>query len=168
MAIQSLKDLFVYDLSAVYDLEQTLTQMVPQIVQEITIGQAQSLLQQHDQETQRQIQNLDRCFQLLGIQRQPVRCYVLQGFSQEHDAFRQQTPSPAMLSLFDLGMQEKIERYESMTYQGLIEKANLLGQAECVRLLEENKHDEDAEALQIHQIIQQTVQTMGQAQRRAQ
>ena len=40
--------------------------------------------------------------------------------------------------MFDLSATAKTEHYEIAAYRGLIEKATLMGQKDCIRLLQEN------------------------------
>lgn len=166
--VQSIQDLFLYELSDLYDGEQKIAQILPQLANEVDNDQVRQGLLEHERETRQQIQNLERCFQILGSQPQTVTCHVVEGLRQAHQSFAQANPPQALLTLFDLGAEAKTEHLEIAAYRGLVEKARLLGQQECARLLEENLQQEEQMAQRVEQLSrqlgQQHLQQMGQFQ----
>jgi ferritin-like metal-binding protein YciE len=152
MALQSVRDLFEYELGAALDMERTILEIMPQMAGEIGDPHVQAAFQHHEQETQQQARNLEQCFQILGTQPVSVRCDVIHAVQQEHDSFARQIPSPDILAMFDFGSSLKVETYESATYQGLIEKANLLALPDCARLLQENLRQEEEQARHVQQV----------------
>ncbi len=155
MVMQSVQELFQHELGDIYDAEQRIVQMLPQMANECNDGQVKSALQNHEQQTYQQIQNLERCFQLIGTAPQRVPCHAIAGLKQEHDSFLKENPSENILTLFDLGGAAKTEHYEIAAYRGLIEKANLIGQKDCTHLLQENLSQEEEMARKIEQISRQ-------------
>src|SRR5215469_1123627 len=128
MPMQTPMDLFVHELGDIYDEENRLLQILPALADEASNPQVKNAFLQHLRETQQQVQNLEQCFQALGQQPQRETCAAIQGLKQEHDTFVKENPSPQVLDMFDLGAGLKTEYYEMASYQGLIEKAQLLGQ----------------------------------------
>lgn len=169
MAMQSVQDLFTFELSGMYDAEQRIVQMLPQAANEVNNDQVKSALQMHEQQTKQQIKNLEQCFQVLGVQPERVTCQTIQGLKQEHDTFAKENPPKNILTMFDLGGAAKMEHFEIASYKGLVEKANLMGQKECVRLLQENLRQEEEMAQKVEQmsrqIGQQMIQGSGQQQK---
>jgi ferritin-like metal-binding protein YciE len=155
MAMQNVHDLFRFELGDIYDAEQRIVQMLPQMANECSDGQVKSALQNHEQQTRQHIKNLEQCFQILGASPTRNACYAIAGLKQEHDEFVKEKPSEKILTMFDLGGAFKTEHYEIASYQGLIEKANLLGQKDCARLLQENLSQEQAMAQKVEQISRQ-------------
>jgi ferritin-like metal-binding protein YciE len=169
MAMQSAQDLFLHELSDVYDAERRIVQMLPQMANECSITEVKTAFQQHEQETQQQIRNLEQCFQILGTKPASVPCQAIAGLKQEHDTFVKEKPADTILVLFDLGGAAKTEHYEIAAYRGLVDQATLLGQKECVRLLQENLTQEEAMAKKVeqigHKVGQQLIQQSGQQQK---
>ncbi|HEX6121715.1 MAG TPA: DUF892 family protein, partial [Ktedonobacterales bacterium] len=97
-----------------------------------------------------------------------VTCAAIQGLKQEHDTFLKEGPSPEVLAMFDLGAASKTEHYEIAAYQGLIEKARLMGQQQVVQLLQQNLQQEEEMARKVQQLGQQLgpqmIQRMGPSQ----
>src|SRR5947209_646014 len=158
MPIQTPNDLFMHELSDMYDAEQRIAQILPQLAQESNDQQAKSAFQEHEQETQQHVKNLEECFQVLGSQPERSECLGIQGLVQEHDHFLQEQPSPDILTMFDLGAAAKTEHYEMASYKGLIEKANLLGQQDVARLLQQNLQQEEAMLHRVEMLGRQVAQ----------
>ncbi len=154
MAMQTPQDLFLHDLGDIYDAENRILQILPTLAQESSDPQAQQAYQRHLQETQQQIQNLNQCFQILGVQPMREACYAVQGLKQEHDAFLQVQPTSQIITMFDLGAASKTEYYEIASYAGLIAKAQLMGQQQVAALLQQNLQQEQNMAQTVAQISQ--------------
>jgi ferritin-like metal-binding protein YciE len=156
MAIQSAQELFQHELSDMYSAEQAILKMLPQLAGEVKDAQVKSALQMHEQQTQQQVQNLDQCFQLLGMKRlEHVSCDAVLGLKQEHESFLKEQPSETILTMFDLGAASKTEHYEIASYQGLIEKAQLMGQQNVVQLLRQNLRQEEEMAQKVSQLARE-------------
>ena len=87
MTMQNQNDLFVHELSDMYDAEQRILQMLPTMANECISPDLKNAFQQHEQETRQQVLNLEQCFQKLGTQPDRSACYAIAGLKQEHDAF---------------------------------------------------------------------------------
>ena len=160
MAMSSPMELFVHELSDMYDAEQKIVKMLPLMAKECEDPQVKSAFEHHEQETMHQIENLDQCFRALGAKPQKAPCAAIAGLKQEHDSFLKEDPSKEILTMFDLGGAFKTEYYEIASYKGLIEKATLMGQQGCVNLLQENLRQEEAMAQKVEQVSRQLGQQM--------
>lgn len=149
MAMQSPQDLFMHELGDIYDAEQRIVKILPVMAQESQSAEVRQAFEQHEQETKQQILNLEQCFQVMGTSPKTTTCAALAGLKQEHDSFLRENPSPDVLTMFDLDGASKTEHYEIASYQGLIEKANLMGQRKCAQLLHQNLQQEEAMAQRV-------------------
>jgi ferritin-like metal-binding protein YciE len=149
-----------------YDAEQRIMQMLPQMANECSNTEVKNALEYHEQQTRQQINNLEQCFQVLGSQPERVSCQAIIGLKQEHDTFVKEKPAEPILTMYDLGGAAKTEHYEIASYRGLVEKATLMGQKDCARLLQENLRQEEEMAQKVEQISrklgQQMIQGAGQ------
>jgi ferritin-like metal-binding protein YciE len=95
----------------------------------------------------------------------PLQCYAVEGLKREHEEFKKEQPSEQVLAGFIVGAAAKTEHYEIASYQGLVEKARLMGQQEVARLLQENLRQEEQMARRVEQmgrqLGQQMIQSMG-------
>lgn len=157
MGMQTPQDLFLHELGDMYDAEQRILQMLPAMAKECDNDKVRQAFQHHEQETKQQVQNLDKCFQALGTKPPQTTCAAIAGIKQEHDSFLKENPSQQLLTMFDLGGASKTEYYEIASYTGLIEQAQMMGQQQCVQLLQQNLQQEQAMA----KTVQQLSQTLG-------
>ena len=140
--IQSPRDLFLYDLCAMYDIEQKMVRMLPVLAQECLDNQARQTFMLHEQETQQHIRNLEQCFQMLGSQPMGIENHTAAGLQQDHDSFLQQKPPVEAVSMFVIHCGYQSECLEIAAYHDLIDKANSLGLQDCVQLLQLNLQQE--------------------------
>jgi ferritin-like metal-binding protein YciE len=138
MAIQSPRDFFFYDLCAMYDVEQKLAQMLPQMAQECQNAQASEAFLLHEKETREHVRNLEQCFQILGTEPRPVENYTIDGLKRDHDTFLQQQPPAEALLLFNLYAGYQSEYIEIAAYHSLIDAATILGLPQCAQLFQQN------------------------------
>ncbi|HKV57522.1 MAG TPA: DUF892 family protein [Ktedonobacteraceae bacterium] len=162
MAIQNPRDLFLYDLRAMYDVEQKLAQILPVLAQESMDNAAREAFLTHEQETRQHIRNLEQCFQAMGSQPATLESNAVAGLTKDHDAFLQQQPPVQALVLFDLHTAYQSECLEIAAYHNLIDTASSLGLQECVQLFQQNLQQEVSASQKLatiaHQYIQQQVQ----------
>lgn len=162
MALQNPRDLFLYDLRAMYDVEQKLAQILPVLAQESMDNAAREAFLTHEQETRQHIRNLEQCFQMVGSQPATLESNVVAGFKKDHDAFLQQQPPVQALVLFDLHTAYQSECLEIAAYHNLIETASSLGLQGCVQLFQQNLQQEVSASQKLatiaHQYIQQQIQ----------
>jgi ferritin-like metal-binding protein YciE len=158
-AIQSPRDLFYYDLCAMYDAEQKLVQVLPQLAQECQNNQARDAFTQHEQETRQHVRNLEQCFQILGSQPMALENPTINGLKQDHDAFVQQQPPREALTMYDIDAGYQSEHIEMAAYYRLIDAAHSMGLQQCVQLFQQNLQQDEAEAKKLaiiaHQLNQQ-------------
>src|SRR6266480_1659645 len=140
--IQSPRDLFLYDLCAMYDIEQKMVRMLPVLAQECLDNQARQTFMLHEQETQQHIRNLEQCFHMLGSQPMGIENHTAAGLQQDHDSFLQQKPPVEAVSMFVIHCGYQSECLEIAAYHDLIDKANSLGLQDCVQLLQLNLQQE--------------------------
>jgi len=149
----------IYNLCSMYDAEQKLTQVLPELARESQHPQVRDALLQHEQETRQHVRNLEQCFQILNQQPMALENYAVAGLKQHHDTFLQQQPQLSALMMFDLGAGCQSEYLEMAAYNGLIEAANSLGLQQCIPLFQQNLQQEEAAAKKLsmlaHQLSQQ-------------
>ncbi len=158
-AIRSPRDLFYYDLCAMYDAEQKLVQVLPQLAQECQDKQAREAFTQHEQETRQHVRNLEQCFQILGSQPTALENHTINGLKQDHDTFVQQQPPREALTMYDIDAGYQSEHIEMAAYYRLIDAAHSMGLQQCVQLFQQNLQQDEAEAKKLatiaHQLNQQ-------------
>ena len=152
MSLQDTRDLLEYDLSVMLAAERQILEMLPLLAKESDDTRLRNGFAHHLTQTRQQIENLERCCNLLNFQPLQTVCHITEGIKQEHDTFAQQGPSAAVQVLFDMGAALKTEHFEIACYRGLITKASLMGKPEVVTLLELNLAQEVEMAAQLEEL----------------
>ena len=164
MAIQNPRDLFLYDLRAMYDFEQKMVQMLPVLAQECMDNAAREAFVMHKAETRQHVLNLEQCFQALGSQPATLENNAAAGLKTDHDNFLQQQPPPQAITLFDVRAGYLSECLEIAAYRNLIDAANGLGLSDCVLLMQQNLQQEINAAQKLSSIARQYSQPRAQSQ----
>lgn len=146
------RELFLHELSDIYDGERRGAEMLPMLADEVDDERVSTAFREHGEETRRQIENLDRCFEVLGERPRRTTCRPVDGLRQEHDRFARDRPSPEVLTMFALGAESKTEGFEIASYRALVNMAGVMGEEECARLLGENLRQEEAMAERVERI----------------
>ena len=162
MAIQNPRDLFLYDLRAMYDLELKMVQMLPVLAQECMDNAAREAFVTHEAETKQHVLNLEQCFQILGSQAATLENNAAAGLKKDHDVFLQLQPPPQAIILFDVHAGYLSECLEIAAYRNLIDAANGLGLSDCVLLMQQNLQQEMNAAQKLSAIAHQYSQPQAQ------
>lgn len=144
MALSSPNELFIYELASIYDGERKKAEILAQATEQITDDQLAAMFRAYLDETRRQTDNLEQCFELLAEPVQEVNCLAVDGVREECRDVMALHPSPLVLSMFLLDAAAKLQHMQIAAYRGLINKALLMGESECALLLQTNLvQDED-------------------------
>ena len=160
MPMQTPMDLFVHELSDIHSAEQIIAKMLHEAHGMTSNPDLKQAMQQHEQETNQQAANLEQIFQQLGQQRHPVTCHAVEGLMKELQEAKQANASPQVLDGIILGGGMKTEHYEISAYEGLIKKAQAMGDQQCAQLLQQNLQQEQKTLQMLTQISDQMVQQM--------
>jgi len=142
MSMQTPTDLFVHELSDVYSGEQIIIQMLGEAQGMVQDQQLAEGLRLHQQQSQQQVQRLEQIFQQLGVSPHPVTCYAAVGLRQSIMDVVQSGPSAFVLDGAVVAGACKTEHLEIAAYNGLITKAQAMGQMQVVDLLQQNLKEE--------------------------
>ncbi len=141
--MQTAHELFVHGLTDMLDAEQKLVEALDMQAEESSRPDLQKSFQSHQQQTQKQVERLQQCFDLLDEEAEETECKGIAGIIAEHDTFKEEEdPSEDLMDIFNVGGAAKVESYEIAAYEGLISLAQQLGQSKVERLLNQNLKEE--------------------------
>lgn len=150
MAIKNLQEKFIHSLGDIYDAEHRFLEAQQTLLQNANSNTVKELLETHITETEQQIVNLTKVYEILGLTPKRVACDGAKGIVTEGNKLVQETSDvPALTDLAIAGGCSKVEHYEIASYRGLIMGAEQMGQTEVVRLLTENLRQEENTAKKI-------------------
>jgi ferritin-like metal-binding protein YciE len=163
MAVQNPKELFLYELSCLYHKEQEGLKALSQLAQECDDQMVKSTVQEHEQETRQQIQNIEQCFRICNAQPQQIEDPVMMAMKKKHDAFMQQNPSKEMVKMWAIDHGVVHEHAEIAAYKTLMGQAIHLGEIRVVDLLEQNYVQEAAMASKLTKLAYKMGEQMAHA-----
>jgi ferritin-like metal-binding protein YciE len=160
--IDTPRELYVHKLGAALTMEKTILDMLPDLEEHANDSQLKQALRQHYEETQGHVANLERAFEALGAEVDDSSCPAIEGLEKE---------GQANLKLVDDSLNDHVivsgvcetEHHEIAVYEGLITKAEAMGEQDVVALLQENLENEEATLRKAQQTGRQLAQQAAQA-----
>jgi ferritin-like metal-binding protein YciE len=142
--MKTLKDLFLQELSDMYDSEQRIIKALPVMIEAATCSKLKSALQSHLRETQGQKVKLERVFESIGEKPEATKCPAMVGILDEGDDLVSDNKKSSTVNAAVICAAQKVEHYEIATYGCLHSWAQLLGIREAATILEEILEEEKA------------------------
>jgi len=137
-------ELFIHGLTDILDGERQLVDALQKLENDSTNPQLKKAFATHREETEGQIERLERCFELLEEEIEESECAGIRGIIEEKKAFMEEEPSEDILDVFHIGAGLKTETYEICEYESLVEMAREMKHTEVAKLLRENLKEEQA------------------------
>jgi ferritin-like metal-binding protein YciE len=144
MGMGSIEELFAHELKDMLGAEQSLLDALEQMADESADRDIRKAHLQHRRETQGQITRLEKIFRTLGQKPEAETCAGIEGLIKEKKVFMHEKPTEELLEFFNIGVAQKVERYEITAYEHLIDMADKLGMHDAVALLEDSLQEEEA------------------------
>jgi ferritin-like metal-binding protein YciE len=141
-SIETPNELFVHKLGAALTMEETILGMLQELQEHAQDSKLRRNLQQHHQETVQQVDNLRRIFQALGEQPVAQPSLAIEGLEKDGKEMLKQVDGELVDSVI-LGGVIETEHHEIAVYDGLIIKAEAMGDDDIVALLQENLEQEE-------------------------
>ncbi len=142
--MQTGREFFIHGLTDIYDAEQQLVEALGELEQDSSLSQLKKAFASHRAQTEKQVQRLQQCFELLGEQPEETECHGIRGIIQEKKSFMEEEPSPDLIDVFNVGGAIKTEQYEIAEYESLIDLAEELGENKVAKLLGQTLKEEEA------------------------
>lgn len=143
--MQTLSDLFLLTLKDVYYAERQLLKALPKMAKAAQHEQLKKAFTDHREQTQGQVERLQKVFELIGKRAQGVTCEAMQGLVQETEELLEESKEPSPVR--DAGLianGQAVEHYEMARYTTLEAWAKADGHAEVAALLRETLEEEKA------------------------
>ncbi|MDR6584886.1 ferritin-like domain-containing protein [Herbaspirillum sp. BH-1] len=157
MTVKTLKDLFIHGLSDVYSAEKQLTRALPRLARAATTPELRQAFEQHLEETQGQIERIDRLVENSELRLKRVKCVAMEGLVEEGREQIDEIEKGAVLDAALIGAAQKVEHYEIATYGTLCALAKQLGLDEAAKLLDETLQEEKATDQKLSKLALQQV-----------
>jgi len=135
------RELFEYQLGAALTMEHDSLTMLRELQIAAQSDEVKRLFSHHEGETERQIENLERVFALLGRKPDRSPSATTKGLMKEGASMLAKTSEPLRDNVA-LAAALGTEHYEISAYESLVLAADAMGEAEVRSLLQENLEQE--------------------------
>ena len=142
MEMTSLQDLFVEDLKDLYSAETQLTKALPKMAKAATHPDLKQAFQTHLAETEVQIERLETILEALDESPKGKKCKAMEGLIEEGKELMEEDAEPEVLDAGLIGAAQKVEHYEIAGYGTVRTYAQMLGNEEAARLLQQTLDEE--------------------------
>jgi ferritin-like metal-binding protein YciE len=142
MAVKTMEDLFVETLKDIYYAEKQILKALPGMVKKAGAKELKTALDNHRQETEGQVERLEKVFKLFDVAARGKKCEAIEGIIAEAKEHMEDIEDREVLDAGMIGSAQAVEHYEITRYGTLIAWAKQLGRDEAIELLEANLEEE--------------------------
>ena len=144
MAIKTMEDLFLHELSDTYSAEKQMSKALPRLAKAVENEQLAAAFEAHLEETLVQIERIEQVADALGLKLKRIKCEGMEGLVGEgKDAIEKIDKGPVRDAAL-IGGAQKVEHYEIAAYGTLCAMAKQLGYKDALRLLKTSLDEEKA------------------------
>lgn len=144
MSIETLEELFVHEISDMYNAEKQLTKALPKMAKAATDPKLAKGFETHLAETEDQISKLERVFELCDIKPKRIKCEAMEGLIEEGKEAIDEVQEGPVLDVALITAAQKVEHYEIAGYGCLCAIAKKLGYNDAAKILHEILEQERA------------------------
>lgn len=168
MTAKTFEELFIEELSDIYNAEKQLTKALPKMAEAASNDMLSEGFLKHLEETQGQIARIEQLVEDEGLTLKNKKCAAMEGLIEEGKQAIDEIEAGPLLDVALIIAAQKVEHYEISGYGSLIELAKLLGYDSAVELLaqtleEEKSTDEKLTELAVGDINEEAKTFMAQA-----
>jgi ferritin-like metal-binding protein YciE len=142
--MNTLQELFTHFVKDMYYAEKQILKDLPKMAQKAESEQLRQALEKHREETEGQVQRLEKVFELCGVKPAGTTCEAIDGLLEEGHEVMESADSPGLRDVGMIAAAQAVEHYEISRYGTLIAWAERLGMNDAVDLLKETLEQEKA------------------------
>jgi len=140
--VTTMEELFIEELRDLYDAETQLTKALPKMAKAAASDELRNAFEEHLGQTENQVERLKRIFELSSEKPTGRKCAAMTGLIKEGTGIASDTELTPVRDAGLIAAAQKVEHYEISGYGSARTHAELLGNDEAVRLLEETLREE--------------------------
>ena len=144
MAVKTLEDLFVHELSDVHSAERQITKALPRLARAAENPELAAAFEAQLEETNGQVERRDQVVEQLGIRLKRIKCAAMEGLVEEGKEVIDTIPKGPVRDAALVGGAQKVEHYEIAAYGTLCALAKELGYTDALKLLKATLEEEKA------------------------
>ncbi len=157
MAMKSLEDLFVHFLRDMYYAEKQILKALPKMAKKADADDLRKAFEDHHGETEEQISNLEKVFELLDLKARGVTCDAIEGIISEAKEIMSETEDADARDAGMIAAAQAVEHYEITRYGTLAAWAKQLGKGDAEKLIRANLKQEYAADEKLTKLAESTL-----------
>ncbi|MBB6367440.1 MULTISPECIES: ferritin-like domain-containing protein [Xanthomonas] len=142
MAVKTIDELFIHELSDIYSAEKQLTKALPRLARASTNPALRAAFEAHLEETQGQIERIDQIVEKGNLRLKRIKCAAMEGLVEEGKEVIESIEAGPVRDAALIGGAQKVEHYEIASYGTLAAMAKQLGMDDALTLLLETLNEE--------------------------
>ena len=150
--MNTLDELLVDELRDLLDAEKQLVRALPKMAKAASSQELKTAFQEHLEQTKGHVARLEQVFENIGQKARSKPCKAMQGLVAEGQEVLQEEGADEILDLALIGAAQRVEHYEIAAYGSARTYAELLGDREAVRLLNETLEEEKTADAKLSQV----------------
>ena len=143
MAIGTLEELFVHELSDMYSAEKQLSKALPKLAKACANAELKAAFENHTKETEGQIERLDQVFKISELKLKRRKCEAMEGLINEGLSIIKETEEGPIRDLALISAAQKVEHYEISGYLSLMKIAKDMNSRKAFFLLDQTLAEEE-------------------------
>lgn len=152
MAIETLHDLFIHDLSDINSAEKQLSKALPKMARAATSPDLKMAFETHLEETRGQIERIEQIVKIADLKLKRIKCAAMEGLVEEGKEAIDEIEKGPVLDAALIGAAQKVEHYEIASYGTLAALAKQLKMPEVAKLLVETLKEEKSTDLKLSKL----------------
>lgn len=154
---KGMNELLIEFMQDIYYAERQILKALPKMARAAQSEQLQQALMHHREETQGQVERLQKAFDALGKRARGRTCEAINGIIEEGEEGLEEFPQGAVRDAAILANAQAVEHYEMARYGTIIAWADGSGQKEVARLMRETLEEEKKADTLLNQIAEKEV-----------
>ena len=144
MALNSMDELFLNELKDVYNAEKQLVAALPRMAKAAQSPKLQQAITKHLRETEGHVKRLEQILRSLGEPLRGKKCKGMEGLIEEGKEILEEEGAAEVIDAAIISAAQRVEHYEIAAYGCLRTYAQLLGNTDADRLLQQTLAEEEA------------------------
>jgi len=155
MATKTMNDLLLVFMQDVYYAERQIVKALPKMAKACENEELKNALMHHREETQGQIERLQKAFEALGKRARGQTCEAINGLIEEGEEVIEEFEAGPTRDAGIVAAAQAVEHYEMARYGTIIAWAKALGRDEVASLMHDTLEEEKKADTTLNQLAQQ-------------
>jgi ferritin-like metal-binding protein YciE len=144
MKLDNLRKLYIEELRDLYSAENQLLKALPKMAKGASSDELRQAFESHLQETEGHVERLETIFEDLDESAKGKTCHAMKGLVEEGSEILEEEGEESVLDAGIIAAAQKVEHYEIASYGTVRTFAELLGEKNAAKLLQQTLDEEGA------------------------